>query len=755
MANNQAKKILVFSTAYLPLVGGAEVAVDEITKRLPDWRFDMITAKIRRGLADFERVGNVNIYRVGFGFSFDKYLLPFLGLLKAKRLEKENHYNLTWSIMASFGGFLGLRFKKKYPNKPWLLTLQEGDTPEYISKRVGVFKKWFEQIFKRADYFQAISGFLYDWALKMGAKAGEVVPNGVDLEKFKVQNFDIKDNKKLILTVSRLVGKNGIEDLIRAGRYLDFPFRILIAGEGPDEKKLKNLAEELNLQDKVLFLGHISHSDLPKYYSMVDVFVRPSLSEGLGNVFLEAMASGLPVIGTPVGGIPDFLEDGETGLFCEVQDPQSIAEKIKKILEDVELRKTLIENGLNLVREKYDWDKIALEMKRIFQNLLMKKNRVLILSGVFPPDIGGPATQLDALARELIERGYKIRVLTFGEADGVQYPYLVKRISNKWPAFLKSFLYLISGFVLALRADIIYSYDLYTAGLTGLALKKVLRKPLVNRFVGDSAWEIASARGRIGDDDITAFQKKKYSWRIELRKKIRRKILTSSDRVIVVSYFLEELAGKIGVAGEKIKVIYNSIDFLDTRENSEVRPLNEGKVILTVARLAPWKGVDTIIEIMPQLVERYKKIKFVVVGQGPEMENLKKMSEGLGLRESVFFAGKLGRREVVGYLRAADVFVLNTNYEGMSHTLLEAMKMGAPIITTKAGGNPETIKDGETGLLVDYRNKKQWLEAIISILDNPDLAKRLSKQAREDLKRFSWDNVVNGTVKVFEEVINI
>ncbi|MBU1290164.1 glycosyltransferase family 4 protein [Patescibacteria group bacterium] len=364
------KKILVFSTAYLPLVGGAEVAVDEITKRLPDWRFDMITAKIKRGLADFERVGNVNIYRIGFGFGFDKYLLPFLGLQKAKQLEKENNYDLTWSIMASFGGFLGLRFKKKYPNKPWLLTLQEGDTPEYILGRVGVFKKWFEQIFQRADYFQAISGFLYDWALKMGAKAGEVIPNGVDITKFSIKDFKnklkIKDNKKLILTVSRLVGKNGVEDLIGAGRYLDFPFKILIAGEGPDEKKLKNLAEELNLQDKVLFLGHISHSDLPKYYSMADVFVRPSLSEGLGNVFLEAMASGLPVIGTLVGGIPDFLEDGETGLFCEVQNPQSIAEKIKKILEDGELRKILTDNGLRLVREKYDWDKIGREMERIF-----------------------------------------------------------------------------------------------------------------------------------------------------------------------------------------------------------------------------------------------------------------------------------------------------------------------------------------------------------------------------------------------------
>ena len=127
--------------------------------------------------------------------------------------------------------------------------------------------------------------------------------------------------------------------------------------------------EELNLGNRVLFLGHINHSDLPKYYSMADVFVRPSLSEGLGNVFLEAMAMGLPVIGTPVGGIPDFLEDRKTGLFCEASNPQDIAKKIKEILEDKELRKTLVENGLRLVQEKYDWDEIAQQMKEVYRKL--------------------------------------------------------------------------------------------------------------------------------------------------------------------------------------------------------------------------------------------------------------------------------------------------------------------------------------------------------------------------------------------------
>jgi glycosyltransferase involved in cell wall biosynthesis len=97
-----------------------------------------------------------------------------------------------------------------------------------------------------------------------------------------------------------------------------------------------------------------------------DVFVRPSLSEGLGNAFLEAMAASIPVIGTPVGGIPDFLKDEETGLFCEVGNPEDIAQKIEKLVFDDSLRKRIIENGLELVKEKYDWGFIAAQYIELY-----------------------------------------------------------------------------------------------------------------------------------------------------------------------------------------------------------------------------------------------------------------------------------------------------------------------------------------------------------------------------------------------------
>ncbi len=386
MANNQAKKVLIFSTAYLPLVGGAEVAVKEITQRLArpacrqaGWQFDLITARIKPDLEKFERISNVNVYRVGPGLGvLDKFLLPIFGYLKAKQLDKKSNYRIIWSIMASQAGIAAAFFKIFYPKKKLLLTLQEGDEEEHLKRYVFgldflyqlLVKPWHLLPFRNADAVTAISSDLKKRALKNGVKVPiKIIPNAVNLEIFRPKEKATTSNKKIILTVSRLVKKNGIDDLIKAGQYLDLDFKILIAGTGPDGAKLKRLVKKLNLENKTEFLGQIKHGDLPEYYHLADVFVRPSLSEGLGNVFLEAMATGLPIIGTLVGGIPDFLIDRETGLFCQAENPENIAQKIKEILENKSLREKLVRNGLALVKEKYSWDKIALEMEKIYQKL--------------------------------------------------------------------------------------------------------------------------------------------------------------------------------------------------------------------------------------------------------------------------------------------------------------------------------------------------------------------------------------------------
>ena len=372
-----AKRVLIFSFVYYPrFVGGAEVAVKEITDRIgsDDIEFDLIALRVDDDLPRNEKIGYVNVHRI----SGNKYLYPFLACFKASRLHKGKAYDAVWSIMANYSGFAALFFKLFHMDVPFILTLQEGDPIEHIKRRVRFVAPLFKMIFTHADRIQAISSYLADFARDMGAKCPvEVVPNGVDaplftkeypeseLEQIK-KGLEIPNGSPIIITTSRLVVKNAVDDIVKSLVHVPDAY-FLILGTGYELETLKKLSSRLGVASRVRFLGFVPHSEMPKYLKASDIFIRPSLSEGFGNSFIEAMAAGVPVIATPVGGIVDFLRDKETGLFCEVRSPEDIARKAGIYLHDKNLRDEIIDNAKKMAVEQYDWDLVAEGMKeRVF-----------------------------------------------------------------------------------------------------------------------------------------------------------------------------------------------------------------------------------------------------------------------------------------------------------------------------------------------------------------------------------------------------
>lgn len=360
------KRILIFSLAYEPLVGGAEIAVKELTKRLaPDFSFDMCTMRFSEAHAKREQIGGVSVYRVAGG----KLLFPVAAALRALFLHRRNRYDAVWAIMANRAGAAALIFKLFHPRVPLVLTLQEGDPIPDIMHSVGILRPLFKTLFRRANAVTAISYYLAEWGKKMGAKNTVVVSNGVDIGKFQNTRAQTPTNTKTIITTSRLVPKNGVVDLIDAMQYLPAHYKLLIIGSGPLETSLKFKVESLKLENRVTFSGEVPHRELPQYLWKGDRFCRPSLSEGFGVSFIEAMAAGLPVIATPVGGIPDFLRDKETGLFCKVNDPKSIADAVLLLEQQPALREAITAAALRMVREKYDWNIVATQMRAVFERL--------------------------------------------------------------------------------------------------------------------------------------------------------------------------------------------------------------------------------------------------------------------------------------------------------------------------------------------------------------------------------------------------
>ena len=370
----------MFTTAYRPMIGGSEIALEEIIRRLPDIFFDIVTPRHKSEFKVFESGGNFNIHRVGPGFESAKMIFPIVGFLKARKLMRDKNYDATHAYQASYGGGAAWLVKLFYPRLPFILTMQEGKNFDEQSALLNLFR---ELIIKKADVVTVISGYLRKYVSQVSKnKKIFLIPNGIELKNFQFpvsnfqSNFNLQSqeskNTKTIITVSRLVPKNGLSDLIEAFRILNANIpntRLMIIGEGPLLMSLKFKVKSLNLEDKVDFAGQVSNEKIPQHLAQADIFVRPSLSEGLGTAFLEAMAAGLPVVATPVGGIPDFLKDGETGLFCRVGDPENIAERINMILSDDILKSRLILNGRKMVEEEYTWDKITAKFKNIYDSI--------------------------------------------------------------------------------------------------------------------------------------------------------------------------------------------------------------------------------------------------------------------------------------------------------------------------------------------------------------------------------------------------
>lgn len=373
------KKVLIFLTSYYPDLGGAEVSVKETTDRLKEYEFHLICFPDTKNLPKFEKYSNVYIHRI----SGPKFLYPFIAFFKALSLEKKIGFDMIWSVMATYAGFAGLFFKLFFPKKKFLLSLQEGDSLSLMKRKAFFVYPLFIMIFRFADKIHALSSFLSSYGKSMGYKGDiSIIPNGVDLKNFlkKVSKNEIEKLKQdlgkkegdiYLITTSRLVSKNAVDDVIKALQYLPKNIYFIVLGVGKEENNLRKLASLIGVRDRVKFMGFIKHSDFPLFFSISDIFVRVSRSEGFGNSFIEAMAFGLPVLATPVGGIPDFISDNETGVFVCPDNPKDLSIKVQKLLSDREFMQKIALNGKNLAISNYSWDLISKRMDdEIFSKIL-------------------------------------------------------------------------------------------------------------------------------------------------------------------------------------------------------------------------------------------------------------------------------------------------------------------------------------------------------------------------------------------------
>lgn len=361
----------------------------------------------------------------------------------------------------------------------------------------------------------------------------------------------------------------------------------------------------------------------------------------------------------------------------------------------------------------------------------MKK--ILIATGIFPPDIGGPATYSKLLADKLPDRGFEVVIANFGEVRAL--PKIVRHIA-----------YFFKVLARARGYDVVYAQDPVSVGLPAMLAAKILHKKFYLKVVGDYAWEQGVQRAGVTDDlDTFSREQAKYSFFVRVLKRIERRVALSANVIVTPSNYLKTIVTNWGVPAEKITVIYNGFDapiLIEDKTTLRKKLGVEGYALLSIGRLVPWKGFVMLIEMMPNLVKKISDTHLFIAGSGPDQALLEKKVAELSLNKHVTFLGKLSQEKLFEYIKASDTFILNTSYEGFSHQLLEVMALGTPIITTPAGGNIEIIEDHKNGILVPYDNSMLFEKAITELHETTGLADTLAQAAEKRVKEFSDERML-------------
>jgi glycosyltransferase involved in cell wall biosynthesis len=378
--------------------------------------------------------------------------------------------------------------------------------------------------------------------------------------------------------------------------------------------------------------------------------------------------------------------------------------------------------------------------------------KILITSPIFPPDLGGPSTYVPSLASDLVRRGHEVTVVAFcSDPDPQGWPFRVVSIPRRWMP-VRYWLDFLAVLREARHADLVYINE-HLALHVALAAR-LRGKPAVIRVCVDGTWEISH---RLGwhTDTITDFQGREYGWRVALLRSLQRAWWGWMKRIIAPSRFLAGIVTGYGVPPQKVELIHNAyhgpLRLPVTREECRRRlSLPEDRVVLlSICRLMIWKGVDGLIRALRQLPASHH---LYVAGDGDELAAWTALATELGLAERVHFLGNVPHEELMHWIRAADAFLLNSSYEGLSHTLLEVMWLGTPAAVSAVCGNPELIEDRVNGRTFAFQDSPAIAQAVQDLMADPATTRLYVERSLQKVAAFARAGIFDRTERLFLEV---
>lgn len=364
----------------------------------------------------------------------------------------------------------------------------------------------------------------------------------------------------------------------------------------------------------------------------------------------------------------------------------------------------------------------------------------------FPPVARGAGYYVYNLSKKLIERGYKVTIFTRGswkktyceEIDGISV-YRV-RFAPVYPFHLQFHGFFINKLIKAMESnfDVIHLHN---------PLIPVIRTSLPTIIT-----ELGTVKGGVAHREALDLFSLGLKIFAKLYISIEQKLVSNVDKVTAVSNSCaHELKSYYGI--KDVEVVYNGVDtnfFVPSEMRNEDEPY-----ILYTGSLDALKGLTDLIRSAKYVCQEYQNVEFIMVGRGPLEKKLKKLVHDLGLEEKICFTGYVNREVLLKYYQNATIFVLPSYHEGLPTAILEAMACGLPVVATAVTGTSEVILDGETGLLIPPKRPDKLTNAILRLLINKELREKMSKNAKEYVKRnFTWDIIAKNFEEIYVDMVN-
>ena len=374
--------------------------------------------------------------------------------------------------------------------------------------------------------------------------------------------------------------------------------------------------------------------------------------------------------------------------------------------------------------------------------------RVLITAGIFPPDIGGPATFVPKIAKYFQdELNYEIEILTLSDNknSNINDDFSVKRIDRNLPIIYRWLKTIFTIYKLGKNKDLIFVNGLGTE--TTIA-NIFLKKKIIRKIVGDPVWERAYSKAKISES-FDEFQDKNYGFSISLQKKVRSFSIKKSDIVVTPSHHLKNFIQNLGFKN-KIEIINNGVFIPE--ENTNIFT-NDQINITIVSRLVSHKNIEKIIKAISDL--NSPLINLNIIGDGPELNQLQKISLESNNKDNIIFHGKLNRDDINHIFLKSDIYIQASNYEGLPHSLLEAMSYGIPVLCTPVGECKEILGNEDRGYILDLPVSKNNIKSKISeIIGEKNIANKKGERGKDFInEKYNLTNSFNLYKNLFTRLL--